>query len=333
VLRYGMKPASIPKITLDTNCVIGLLDTKSETATSTEELRELVRLALSGKIELSITTRVEVDVERDNDSQRRASMLKQIAMFPVIGTVARWDTSKWDGEDIWVGPEEQALAEEVQRTVFPGLTPKSARYENKIADIDHLLGHKLSGRDIFVTDDSGILRRHAELRASFGIVVMKPAECLEFIDSYFSGLRVKALALVRDDAAYRDRRLEGTATFDYSNNDHRFTIGEGLYMFETRWSKASDRSIHAYRDSPSIDAIALAKGAKEIRDITDAAAYDFSSRFRSPQIGQIVIWRYVNGLYAATKITAIRDDTRDAEADQLSFEYVILPDGAADFSR
>lgn len=328
-----MRPTHTPKITIDTNCIVGLFDTKSQTATSIDELRELWRYALSGVIDLCITTRVEVDFGRDKDSQRREEMLKHISNIPVIGTVMRWDVSKWDGQDGMTDLNRQALVDEVQRLVFPGLRPESGKYANKIADIDHLVGHVLNGRDVFVTDDGGILRRSAQLRTAVGVLVMTPSECLSFVDSHHARNQAKILAPAIDDAAYRDRRLRGTATFDYSNNDHRFAIGEGLFLFETKWSKASDQSIHAYRDSSSIDAIALAKAASEIRDVTDSTVYDFSSRSRSPQLGQILIWRNSNGFYAATKIIAISDDTRSAARDELTFEFVILPDGATDFSK
>ena len=118
---------------------------------------------------------------------------------------------------------------------------------------------------------------------------MSPAECLKFVDRHYARYQAKSLAPAIDDAAYRDKRLKGTATFDYSNNDHRFAIGEGLYLFETQWSKASDQTIHAYRDSPSIDAIALAKGARQIRDVTDATVLDFCHGIDLRELGQILV--------------------------------------------
>lgn len=333
MLRCLMRPVPAPKITIDTNCIVGLFDTKSQTATSTDELRELWRYALSGVIDLCITTRVEVDFGRDKDSQRREEMLKHISSLPVVGTVMRWDVSKWDSADGLTDSNRKALVDEVQRIVFPGLSPESGKYANKIADIDHLVGHVLNRRDVFVTDDGGILRRFAQLRESVGVIVMTPSECLKLVDCHYSRNQAKSLAPTTDDLAYRDRRLKGTATFDYSNNDHRFAIGEGLFLFETKWSKASDQRIHAYRDSSSIDAIALANAASEISDVRDANAFDFSSRSRTPQLGQVLIWRNSNGLYAATKIVSIKDDTRGASHDELTFEFVILPDGATDFSK
>jgi hypothetical protein len=328
-----MRPPA-PKITIDTNCVVGLFDTKSETATSRDELRELMRYALSGVIELCVTTRVEVDFGRDKDAERRDEMMNLVAMLPVIGTIARWDVSSWDSGDVMVDEKSDQLSDEVQRIVFPGLTPKkSGKYANKVADIDHLVGHTLSGRDVFVTDDGAILRRYRELQDAIGILVMSPAECLRFVDGHYSRREAKELKPANDDAAYRDRRLKGTATFDYSNNDHRFAIGEGLYLVETRWSKASDTRIHAYRDSPSIEAIALVKDVTSIHEITDATAYDYSSRVRSAEPGQVILWRNINGLYAATRIMGIKDDSRGSAHDELTFEFVILPDGGTDFSK
>ena len=329
----GMSAPSIPNITIDTNCIVGLFDANSETATSVDELRELMRYAMSGAITLCVTTRVEVDFSRDTNEERRAEMMHHIAMVPVIGSVARFDQSKFDGPDVLVGPEHQGLLAEVKGVVFPGLVPESRKYLNKLADIDHLVGHKIAGRDVFVTDDGAILRRYAQLRDGVGILVMNPAECLRYVDAHHARQVKRDLVPSNYDAAYRDTRLKGTVTFDYSNNDHRFTVGEGLHLFETRWSKGSDTTIHAYNSTPSIDKLAIAKGANEISQIFDATAYDFSSNSRSPTVGQIVVWLNANGLYAATKIVAIADDKRGAPSDELTFDFVILVDGSIDFSK
>src|ERR1022692_1201597 len=49
----------------------------------------------------------------------------------------------------------------------------------------------------------------------------------------------------------------GTGSFNYSNFDGRFRIGEGLYLFETKWSKADNTTIYCYTDTPSIRGVAL----------------------------------------------------------------------------
>ena len=126
---------------------------------------------------------------------------------------------------------------------------------------------------------------------------------------------------------------KGIVTFDYSNNDGKYSIGSDAYMFETKWSKASDRRIHVYNDPPSILTVALVKDKQEISSIDDARIYDGSSRARSPNVGQIVLLQNTNGLFAALKILDIKDDTRGSQFDELTFEYVIQTNGTPDFTE
>jgi hypothetical protein len=58
--------------------------------------------------------------------------------------------------------------------------------------------------------------------------------------------------------------------------------------------------------------VALAKCATNLEDVRDAASLNYFSDHRTPKIGQIVVWRSVNGLYAATKVIGIEDDSRAA---------------------
>lgn len=321
------------KITIDTNCVINLFDAASQSATSVEELQALFRYALSGTVELSATTRVEADLRQDRNELRRAELLRHLAIFPIIGTVARWDTSTWDGGDFFADDASERLSEEVQRILSPGLTPADKRFSNKINDIDHLVGHAHAGRDLFVTDDGGILRRAPELAQALGIRVMTPAACLAAIEEAVARTTVRALPDETISPRYHNRAHRGSVTLDYSNNNGRYALGDGHCLFETAWSKGDGSSIHAYHDPASIDAIAIAQSATSIDSVTDAASYDYSSRTRSPRIGQVLLWRNQNGLYAATQIGDIKDDTRYDGPDALTFDYVVLADGGTDFSR
>lgn len=70
----------------------------------------------------------------------------------------------------------------------------------------------------------------------------------------------------------------------------------------------------------------------QLRDIKDASLLDFTSRVRSPQIGQIVIFENHQTRYAAAQIRGIQDDTRNDRVDRLVFDYWILDDGSDDFS-
>ena len=325
--------AHIPRITLDTNCIINLFDRRSKTATSVSDLESLVRRGLSNKVEIKITTRAEIDLERDVDTARREEMLANLRLFEVIGTVARFDTSKWDSGDIHADEETMALARELQLLLFPTMKAGDTRFQNKLADIDHLIGHKINERDVFVTDDhKDILRKAETLKLSFGIIVMSPMECCSYLDNIETASK-RNLLTTASDPRYRNKAITGMASFDYSNNNHIFALGEGFHLFETMWSKASDTSIHVCSDSKSVSAVAIAKGATAIHDIAAADKYDFSSRVRTVRLGQIAIWKNVNGLFAATKIMSIKDDGRNSDADEVSFEYVILPTGSSSFAR
>lgn len=176
----------IPQITLDTNCFINLFDQSSQTRTSLEALTELIRLSMSGKLDVAITTRVEADLDRDSNVERRQIMRKFLSMVPVVGTVLRWDVSSWDKGDMWATDEDDAAEKEIQRLLFPGLTPDDKRFSNKINDIDHLIGHWKSKRDYFVTDDTGILSKRDALELTLGIKVARPAECLNCLSQIAS---------------------------------------------------------------------------------------------------------------------------------------------------
>lgn len=121
---------------------------------------------------------------------------------------------------------------------------------------------------------------------------------------------------------YRNPEKSSHFTFDYSNNNGEFTIGCGKNTFVTKWSKASNTSIHAYKDGTGIIAIARIKAPAELQDALNYPC-DFSSRCRTPQIGDIIIWKNVQGNYAGTKIISIKDDTRGADHDELTCEYII----------
>jgi hypothetical protein len=130
---------------------------------------------------------------------------------------------------------------------------------------------------------------------------------------------------------YASQRLTGRVTFNYSNKNHRYTIGRNELLFETAWSKASDTSIHVYNDPPSIDSLALAPGIAKINQISNVAHLDFSSRSRTPEEGDIVILKNKYGKYAAIKIIDVKDQSRSDNTDEVTFEYVINPDGGSDF--
>lgn len=132
---------------------------------------------------------------------------------------------------------------------------------------------------------------------------------------------------------YVSPSTKGNVTFDYSNNNGIYAIGQGSLMFETKWSGASKQSVHLYRDTPSVRTIAIAKGLYSIDEIIDARIFDSSSRARTVQVGQIAVLQNTNGFYAALKVIGIKNETRGDESDELMFEYCIQTNGSPDFTN
>lgn len=132
---------------------------------------------------------------------------------------------------------------------------------------------------------------------------------------------------------YHSPAYSGIVKFDYSNNNGSYSIGEGDLLFETKWSGASAKSIHAYTDSSSIDCLALVTKHENIEDIRNVDEFDYSSRVRTPAIGDIVIWQNRNGYFAATHIIDVKHMRRNADYDELTFKYAILTNATSDFSK
>jgi hypothetical protein len=83
---------------------------------------------------------------------------------------------------------------------------------------------------------------------------------------------------------------------------------------------------------PSIRGVAVAPVGMDVVDVDDAASLDYTSRVRSPRLGQVVVLENVNGFLAALRLTSIKDSTRWDGPDELAFDYWILRDGSRDFS-
>lgn len=120
------------------------------------------------------------------------------------------------------------------------------------------------------------------------------------------------------------KKFEGKISFDYSKNSGILPIGEGEYLFDTKWTKASDKSIYAYSDEENIENIGYLRGTYEFPNADKFK--DFfrnSSRSYTVGVGDIVLWRNKWGKYAAVRVKDLRDNTRGAKEDKLSIEYKI----------
>jgi len=131
---------------------------------------------------------------------------------------------------------------------------------------------------------------------------------------------------------YLSPATSGIVTFDYSNNNGRYFIGQGELMFELDFSKSSDFNIQLLNLPTSIRTVAIVKDKSDIKSIKDARVYDGTSRVRRPNINQVAVLQNTNGFFAAIKVLAIKDDTRGETNDEITFEYLIQTNGSPDFT-
>jgi hypothetical protein len=123
----------------------------------------------------------------------------------------------------------------------------------------------------------------------------------------------------------------GEVAFDYESFNGHYILGDGGYAFETVWSSAGLGEIHAYNDGTNINGIAIAHGMSGFADLSDASLLDFTSRARTAEVGDIVIYRNINGLYAALKIEEVTVRQGSASP-KLRFWYAINRDGSTNFT-
>ncbi|OBX04020.1 hypothetical protein QV06_09050 [Gallibacterium genomosp. 3] len=154
---------------------------------------------------------------------------------------------------------------------------------------------------------------------------------LEPLTILFGGIASLA-NFIKYSPNYASKRIKGRDSFNYSSNNGNFNIGEDDAIFTTKWSKASDTSIYLYNDPPNIDKIALAKGVYDFYEIRNPDVFDFTSRTRKLNEGEIAILVNKKGFYCLIKVVDIKDDSRNDDRDELTIEWIINPDRQKDFS-
>lgn len=122
-----------------------------------------------------------------------------------------------------------------------------------------------------------------------------------------------------EKSKYSTSRKEGIVEFDYSNNSGVFNIGEDSLLFQTEWSTASNTSIHAY--SHLVDKIGYLEGVYEFPKVDELDKFDYTSRARTINIGEMIIFKNDYGNFLAIKILEIKSKSYGDMKNNLKFEY------------
>jgi len=157
------------KVTFDTTCFFDYFERDKI------YIEKIKKCAEEGTVDIVKTTRVMNDTHfRAKKKGRESKIWNQIQSFPArtIGTVGRWNHSVWNGGDVYGGDEHTDLEQKIKNC-----TPSAG-----IEDIDHLIGHIINKRDIFITNDKHFLEKKEELNNVIGVQIMSPKEFIEFIE-------------------------------------------------------------------------------------------------------------------------------------------------------
>ena len=117
---------------------------------------------------------------------------------------------------------------------------------------------------------------------------------------------------------YHSPAMDGTVTFRYDNNNGIYSIGNGEYKFDTRWSRCGNNSIYA------MGLVGFKPEAEEFPPkLQIILNYDFSSRTRTIRTGQIVIFENLNRHFAAVRLGPVKSSSHGNLYDEITFEYHI----------
>ena len=152
-----------PTATLDTNVLIEFWRDQHKAETTAA----LLNLAEDTQVFLAVTSRINADIP-DMPLAGRINELPELNVGR-IGSVFRLGVSRL-GVDM--------LASDRFVDVMESIKDNLRRKPPDWRDWDHLHGHFLARRDVFLTWDGPILDAASELKSMLGIVVMKPEEFL-----------------------------------------------------------------------------------------------------------------------------------------------------------
>jgi len=307
----------ILKVTIDTNLLIYLLDEDSNNANFKKSailFKTIIEAQTS--LDIKITTRVESDLEQDKDVQRRVKIIKRVQnIFSCVGS----------------GATDDGLLDELRKILFPTLNKSDKHYQNKLNDILHLTKHILNQRNVFVTNDKNFIKKKESINNAFNIQVMSSEEFVTYIESLndTQNFQYKNHPKRQD---YYSKGLSGVVEFDFTNNDHVYTIGAGDFLFETRWSSRGNDSMYIYNDPTSIEKLAIVENETRFRNVKEEYKYDFTSRAREPRKDKdIIILKNTKGYYAALKILDVKNKDTGFKKNLLKFKYVIETNGCCSF--
>lgn len=159
------KKEHTPRVTLDTNVLFEFW-TKREKRDVAEQL---LNLSDEDRIDLAVTTRIKQDIPYPRLSER----VKELPTMDVrtVGSVFRVGVSVVGSEDTVTDGHYRETQEIIESKLRArGQCPPQT------ADFDHIFGHHIANRDVFLTWDGGILIAAEYFADSLGVRIQTPED-------------------------------------------------------------------------------------------------------------------------------------------------------------
>lgn len=150
-------------VTLDATCFFDYFERDDA------NVKKIIELSEKGIIDIAKTTRIMNDtLLKTNRNDKKSEIWEQIQTLPVktIGTVVRWNHSVWNGGDVWGGDEHIEMKNKI-KTIAPSMG---------LEDVDHLIGHIINKRDVFITSDRHFLDNKDRLKENINVEIMSPKD-------------------------------------------------------------------------------------------------------------------------------------------------------------
>ena len=223
------------EVTIDTN-VFQEYEKKQE---QWKEAEKVFVLAEQGKIDMTLTTRARADMP---DGPLREAFESRLAKpgFTLSPAAIQYDSDSGEGtdytSDFMIDDFMDALE---KRDREHGRGKKSIPSQN---DRDHVQGHYLSRRDVFLTWDKGVLRWAEDLKPRFGMIVMQPEAFLETFSKEGEGM-LRWIRELQIEGKVLDECQIIVAGREMGFGEMEITLSNTLREFESIVPKADQETI------------------------------------------------------------------------------------------
>ena len=135
-----------------------------------------------------------------------------------------------------------------------------------------------------------------------------------FRDGIANRIRIKTEI---EAISFSSPTMDGHVVFPFDKNNGNYSIGNGEYSFNTRWSRAGNNSIYA------LGKIGYKQDTIDYPKIDDIITFDFTSTCRLIKSSQIIVILNDYGHVAAIKIGTVKSSMHGSDQDEIEFFYHI----------